>query len=122
MTGGGVLRRHLFELATACCWMVVGLAYLVDGSSLLRSPVGRHVAPFDTAWSVFYVAAGPMIVAGILATSLRVRVAGLVLLATGLVMQGVAAATFAIEPRVANYFIFAVACVLRAVLCGRTGG
>jgi hypothetical protein len=110
------LVAHLFEAAMSVTWALVGVAYLTDHGIALDSPVGRDVGGFETAWSWLYVLACPLILYGLLRgpRDWRFRVAGLILLATGLVMHGVAAVTFHLEPRVAIYGIYAAACVLRA--------
>jgi hypothetical protein len=115
----GRLLGSLFELAVAVAFAIVGLAFLIAPGAAAHSPVGRHVHPFDDAWSVLYLVAAPLVVAGVLRVSVRLRVCGLALLATGLVMQGVAAASFEMEPRVAIYFLYAAVAVLRAVVLSK---
>lgn len=118
-----VIRSHLFELAVAVVFTLAGVAYLRGGGVALRSPVGRDVGVFSTVWAVFYIVGGPLTILGVLRLNLRVRVAGLALLTSGLLMTGVAALWGHPEdPRWANYFIFAAACGTRAVLCGRAAG
>lgn len=112
--------RHLFEIAVAVAWTLIGATYLVDGSAITRSVVGESVAPFDTIWAVFYVVGGPLALYGVLFLAVRVRVGGLILLGTGLIMQGLAAAYVQpADPRWMNFFIFAGACLSRAHLLTR---
>jgi hypothetical protein len=113
-------RDNLFEAATSLGWACVGLAYLTAPGAAGRSPVGHSVHPWDVIWSVLYVVGGPMVYWA-LGDPRRVpwRVAGLTLLATGLVMQAIAVAVLAPDTRVGLYLIYAIACALRAVLCSR---
>lgn len=111
----------MFEAAVAASWTVVGITFLSSSSSVVLSPVGREVHPFDYAWSVLYTVGGPVTVIAILLNGrggTAWNVAGLTLLATGLAMQGVAALTFSgRDLRWAIYFIYAAACAMRAALC-----
>lgn len=109
---------HLFEGAVAIGWAIIGIAYLTNAHLEDHSPIGREVQPFDLVWSILYLVACPMILYGLWWGSRhwRWRVAGLILLTTGLIMQGIAAATFELEPRVAVYAVYAAACFLRAAL------
>lgn len=107
---------HVFELAVALAWALIGLAYLIDPTVIERSPVGRMVHPYDLAWSIGYLIACPLIVTGVLfPRERRLRVAGLAILKTGLVMHGIAALSFDAAPRAFVYFVFAGACLLRIV-------
>lgn len=115
------VRRHLFESCTAAVWTVVGIAYLIDSTTAERSPIGQVVSPLDQAWSLMYVFGGPMVLFALLdnppGANVRWRVAGLILLASGLAMQGFAAiAVQSPDVRAANYWIFCVACAARVVL------
>lgn len=110
--------HHIFELAVAVSWATVGVTYLTDGDALTRSPVGRNVGAWSVAWSILYIVAGVLVIYGVL-RSVRVRVAGLVLLSTGLAMQTVAVASFEPDLRVAVYTVYAVAAASRAVLLFR---
>lgn len=115
------LRGHAFELATAIAWALVGLAYILDAKAGVASPVGRELRPFDLFWSGAYLAACPMIVGAIAWRSIRFRVAGLTLLGTALVMHGIAATTGGpLEVRDGVYFVFALACLTRALLAAET--
>lgn len=110
----------LFELAVSLSWMLVGVAILPNPTSVAaHSPVGRNVGLFASAWAVLFILGGALVIHGILRASPRTRVAGLLLLATGLLMEGVAAATFEMEPRVLIYFVYCIACVGRAFLVAR---
>lgn len=105
-----------FELTVAVAWGIVGLAYLSSpGTTALRSPVGRDLGTFAAVWSVFEVLGAVLAVWGLLRARLSLRVAGLVLIGTGLLMQGFAAATFRFDLRVLVYFIYCVACGARAL-------
>lgn len=115
------MRGHLFEGAVAAGQLLSGIAFLTVKQAVLLSPVGRHVHPWDEVWSILYVLGGAAVLYGLADGwwRLRFRVAGLTLLATGLTMQGVAAAWRELEPRVLTFFVYATACALRAVVCGR---
>jgi hypothetical protein len=115
------LVAHLFEAAVSLAWAFTGIAYLTSPDRLARSPVGRSVEPFDMIWSGFYVAACPLILYGLWSgvRDWRFRVAGLTLLTAGLIMQGIAAGTYELEPRVALYAVYAAACFLRVAFLTR---
>lgn len=113
----GRARAYVFELATAAAWISVGITSLINpATSAAHSQVGRRVEPYYSIWSVLYVVAGVMILSGVLKPMPALRVAGLVLMGAGLLMQTVAAASFALEPRVAAPLIYAVACYARALM------
>jgi len=114
------LHGHLLEISVALSWAVLGLAYLIDGETVLRSPVGAEVGVFKYVWSIFYVIGGPLVVYGCLRRTIAPRVAGLILLSVGLLMHGTAALLLGGDVRTVNYFIFAFACGMRAIVCWRS--
>lgn len=115
------LRLHIFELASAIGWALVGFNYLVNSSAGDRSPIGMSVHPFDYVWSTMYVVAMPLIVAGIARESQRFRVAGLTLLGTGLFMQFIAAVgATPLETRDLVYLCYSIACLLRGLIAAET--
>lgn len=109
--------HHLFELATAIVFALVGLAWLSEpAKTALRSPVGHNVGFYADAWSVLYLVALPLVAWGVFRSN-AIRIAGLMLLGTGLVMNCIAALSFEqIGPRSFGYGVFAIACFLRAWL------
>lgn len=119
MTAGMVLRRHTFELVVGLAWILVGTAYLFTDNTIQLSPVGRNVGVWVQIWSTFYVCGGVFVIFGLFKHLIQFRVAGLLLLAAGTLMHGIAAATFQWEPRVFVYFVYSAGCTLRAVVCWR---
>lgn len=112
------LRGHAFEAAVAAANVLAGVAWLTFPSVGMHSAVGRSVHPLDYAWSVLYIVGGTVVLVTLARErDLRWRAAGLLVMATGLVMQGTAAVTFALEPRALTYFVYAIACVMRAAVC-----
>lgn len=109
----------LMEMAVATVFLIVGVSFLTDPATAARSPVGQGAHPFDTVWAVLYVVACPLIVTGIVRRYPRWRVPGLLLLATGLLMQGLAGAVLSTDIRTLCYFIYCGACVARALLIFR---
>lgn len=108
---------HLFELAVAASWILVGLSFIPSPTdTAAHSPVGRNLGTFQVVWSVLFIVGGTMVVVAVLRRLLGVRVAGLALLATGLLMEGVGALTFEPSPRVLVYFVYCVACSTRAIV------
>jgi cytochrome bd-type quinol oxidase subunit 2 len=111
--------HRLFEFAVASSWALVGLSWLTQpASTAARSPVGRNVGDFATAWSVLYLVAFVLICIGLERAGRRrhFKIAGLILLAAGLAMHSVAALSFMdIEPRSFIYPVHGVACAVRAL-------
>lgn len=111
------LRVHVFEIATALAWLLVGTNYLLDINATIRSPIGATMHPFDYGWSTMYVIGAPLVIAGIAWSSQRVRVAGLTLLGTALFMHFIAAVTQTpLEARDFIYLCYSLACLIRAFL------
>jgi hypothetical protein len=111
------LTGHVFEVAVAVSWALVGLSYLPSPSDTAdHSPVGRNLGTFSVVWSVLFIVGAIGVVWGVSRLQKRWRVAGLVLLATGLLMEGIGAATFEFSPRVLVYFVYCAACASRAYL------
>lgn len=111
------LTEELFEVAVALAWLLVGATFLpAPTDTAQHSPVGRNVGVFATGWSLLFIIGGALTICGVLRGELGVRVAGLVLLTTGLLMEGIAAGTFNFTPRVAVYFVYAAACGARALM------
>lgn len=105
---------NIFELAIALAWSLVGLSYVLDPDAELRSPLASPAEPYDFMWSILYLLALPLIWAGILKFRPHWRVAGLILLATGLLLQGTIAVQHGVsDPRVFIYWVYAVAVGLR---------
>lgn len=111
------ITASLFELAVAVSWALVGLSVIPDRAAVVKhSLIGRELGIFTTAWSILFVVGGLSVVYGITAKSFRVRIAGLALLASGLLMEGIAAAIYSPEPRALIYFVYCGAAAFRAVL------
>lgn len=105
-----------FELAVALTLALLGAVWAPDiGESPLHSPVGRQVLPWQDIWSAMYLCGAVLVFVGIPRRRCQWRLAGLVLLTTGLLMEGVAAMSFAVSLRAVVYFVFATACAGRAV-------
>lgn len=110
------ITLSIFELAVAVSWALVGVAIIPDRAAVTaHSIVAHELHAFTTVWSALFAVGGLSVAYGIVAHSFRVRVAGLALLATGLLMAGIAAVAYTIEPRVFVYFVYAAACALRAI-------
>lgn len=107
---------HLFELAVAISWMLVGMSFIPNPTdTAAHSPVGRNLGVFAVVWSIMFIAGGLLVVWGVLRSVLGVRVGGLLLLATGLMMEGIGALTFEPSPRVLVYFVYCLACLARGI-------
>jgi hypothetical protein len=127
VSGRGPVRARVarvlnavFEAGTAVAFIFVAVAFFATGGeSLVRSPIGQTVAPYDFVWNVFYAAGGVATLAGLAAGERRVEVAGLVVLAWGLITNAVA--LIALNPawRLGSYLAFAVACLVRVFLIVR---
>lgn len=114
------IRRHLFELAVATGWALVGLAYLVDRDAVAtKSPLGHAIGGWPVVWSALEIVGGVMVIAAILKQTTRYRVAGLTLLATGIGMQAIAVSVYGTDLRILVYYVYAGACAFRAFYCGR---
>lgn len=113
MSHRATLYSHLFELAVALAFAILGVAYLIDPQAAVLSPVGRYVGHWQYAWSLFYIIACAMIWNGIFMKSCAERVAGLILLGTGLAMHGIAAVTSHLEIRDAVYFLYSAVAFTR---------
>jgi uncharacterized protein with von Willebrand factor type A (vWA) domain len=106
---------HVFEAATAWCFVVVAVAFVIDpAATLVRSPVGQPVHPFDYLWNGFYFAGGATVIAGLLMGRPRIEVGGLVVLSTGLIAAATAVLWLNPDPRIAGYIGFATASLIRA--------
>ncbi len=110
----GPATGYAFELATAIAWLLTGITNLVSPSALAHSAVGRNVIPFAQIWSGLYILGGLAVIAGVLRPLPALRVAGLLLLGTALIMQTVAAVSFAFTPRSVSPAVYAAAAFLRA--------
>jgi uncharacterized membrane protein len=115
------LRAHSFEIATMIAFTLVGLALLLDpDGAAARSPVGRALEGWTVTWAVAYVVACPAVLVALWRGSSRLRVLGLILASSGMLMQGTAAVVLnATDPRVFTYYAFAAACALRALVVAR---
>lgn len=114
---------NVFELAIALGWALVGLSYVLDPNLELRSPLTEPADPYDFMWSVLYLLALPLIWGGILKFKPHWRVAGLILLGTGLLLQGALALQNGLpDPRVFIYWVYAAAVLLRAAVVVRYFG
>lgn len=113
------LLASVMEAAIAGGLLLSGVTYLVSPDELARSVVGHAVGPFDSVWSWMYVFGAVAVLYGIVRISPRWRVAGLVLLTAGLLMQFVAAVSFEVSPRAFVSLIYALACGVRALLIAR---
>ena len=118
---------NVLELGVALVWALIGLTYVLDPEAETRSPVGSDAQPYDTIWSVFYLLALPFIWGGVIKLKPHWRVAGLLLLCSGLVIQGAVVVQHATidslwEPRTLVYWVYAVAVGLRAAVIVRYYG
>lgn len=105
---------HVFELATAVVFALIGLAYLFNPeATALASPVGRDLGIWQHVWSIGEVIAAPIVISGITWAAPRWRATGLTLLGTCLIMHGIGAMYNGFEARDLVYFIFSAACFLR---------
>jgi hypothetical protein len=110
-----VLSR-VFEVATAICFITVAVAFFTDPhATLVRSPIGRTVAPYDYVWNGFYAAGGVLAIFGLAENERRVETAGLIVLATGLLTNAVALASLNFDLRFFGYVAFAAASLARVV-------
>ena len=110
----GPLASYMFELATAFGWLLAGVTSLLDPTTLIHSTVGHNVVPFAAIWSGLYIGGGVGVIAGVLRPLPALRVAGLLLLGTGLIMQTVAAISFQFTPRAIGPAVYASAAFARA--------
>lgn len=116
----GRIRAYIFELATGIAYLLSGLAFLISPRAVAsHSLIGRQVYPFDTIWSVLEVLGGVLLLAGVLKPVPRLRVAGLLLLGTALMMWVTAGFLTAPQLRVAFNLVYALACFTRAWLIVR---
>lgn len=115
------LVAHSFEIATMIAFTLVGLALLLDpDGAAARSPVGRALEGWTVTWAVAYVVACPAVLASLWRRSSRLRVVGLIVASSAMLMQGTAAAVLnPTDPRVFTYYAFAAACAMRALVVAR---
>ena len=112
----GYLQAHAFELLIAVLAAVSALAFFLDPGALARSPIGRAVHPFDTAWNVLYLAGSALVVAGLVRPSYRLEVAGLVMLSSAIAAGTVAVVAIRGAAGVSSITIYvaaAAACLVR---------
>jgi hypothetical protein len=121
---GGIFSKlwvHSFELASAVACALIGINYLVDSQAGVRSSIGQNLHPFDRVWTTMYVVAMPMIIYGVFSKSQNFRVAGLLMLGTGLFMNFIAALAYKpFEPRDFVFLCYSVACFLRGLVAADT--
>lgn len=114
------VRDHAFEIAVMIGFFLVGVALLTDPTRAELSPVGAVVEGWSTVWASVYVVVCPSVLLAIARGSSRLRVAGLVLVASAMLMQGTAAVVLnTFDPRSWVYVVFSAACVVRAVAVAR---
>jgi hypothetical protein len=114
------IASHVFEAAIAWCFLAASVAFAIDpAATLVRSPVGGTVHPFDYLWNGFYFVGGVAVIAGLLVGRPRVEVGGLIILASGLLTAATAVAWLNPDPRLAGYVGFAAACLVRVHLLVR---
>lgn len=105
---------HLFELATAVAYVIVGVAYLLDDHTNLRlGPLSPGVGDWAYVFSGLEATGGPLVVVGVLAARAPLRGAGLALLGAGLIMHFVASLVGGVQPRDFVPLVFAASCWLR---------
>jgi hypothetical protein len=110
-----VLSR-VFEAATAIAFICVAIAFYTNPhATLVRSPVGRTVQPFDYLWNSFFLAGGLATIFGLVENERRVETGGLAVLATGLLTNATAVAALNFDPRFFAYVAFASASIARIV-------
>ena len=107
---------HLFEMATAISWFLVAVSFFINPQILELSPIGHVAPPFDYIWSCLYVLGAGGIIVGVLTDRTNHRISGLVLLATGLIMQMIATVAYNPELRVGTYMVYSIACAMRIVM------
>lgn len=106
--------NHVFELAAALVFFITGLSWIIDPvTTSAHSPLGGTVSFFRYYWSGLYIASAPLIIVGITCKRIRFRVAGLIALGIGTMMNGIASLGGNLEMRDFNYFVFAAACLVR---------
>lgn len=81
---------HVFELAMSMAYFFVGIAWLADPTVPERSPIGQAVDHWSVFWSTLYVIGAPAVVIGLWRGQAQIRAFGLILLATGALMQIIA--------------------------------
>lgn len=108
---------HGFETAVAVAWFLVGISYIVNpGYTAVHSTIGRDLAYWQWIWSVMYVVAGPAVIYGLYWRKVEFRIAGLLLLASGLSIQFVAACTVVIQVRTFTFLTYALVCYLKLIM------
>lgn len=60
----GKLAKLRPDDAFAVAYLLVGLAFVNDPGTVSRSPIGEHVAPFSTIWSLEYLVGGTVLLWG----------------------------------------------------------
>lgn len=111
------ISAHLFELAVSAASVIVAIAYVIDpDQALLTSPIGRDLPDYLwISWSALKAVGGLTVIAAIARGRADYRIAGLILLAAGLAMNGVAAMVSSPDVRDLVYLLYATACALRAI-------
>jgi hypothetical protein len=108
---------NIFEAATAWCFISVAVAFATNPSAtLVRSPLGQPVHPFDYLWNGFYFAGGMAIFVGLVEGLRRVEVAGLIVLTSGLITASTALLWLHPDARAIAYLGFAAASIARTYL------
>lgn len=108
---------HAFEVAVAVAWSLTGFAWLAFDGVAVHSPIARDLGPWHYVWGLLYCVAAPLIIVGIVSKAyVNVRMAGLILLSTGLTVQFCAAMTAPFDPRSLTYLVWAVACLGKVYL------
>lgn len=116
------VNGFLLELTFGLSWLLVGLAWLTQGEDIAaRSPIGHFVPVAAAIWSTAYVVAAVLILVGVLLRRDLLIALGLAAQAGGLLMSGVAAAAYTLEPRVGVYFVQAAACATRILWIAKRG-
>lgn len=107
------LFSHVFELGVAVVWFIVGIAYMVDPLAAVHSPIAHNIGHWVWAWIALYLAGSPLIVIGLLGRKVNLRIGGLILVMSGLMIQFIAAVYSPWDLRSLTYLVYATACCLR---------
>lgn len=111
------LPHHLFELAVALTWVVVGTSYLLSPAmTLATSPVDPAVGNvWPAIWGMMEVLGGFVTLMGLGKQDPGLRATGLCVLGAGLGMHFIGAVSMGLDLRDFVYLIMGAACLLRVL-------
>lgn len=81
------LLQNIFEFFLAAASVLTAITYVINPEALATSSVGIVAPPFDWAWVALFAFGGSAVVRGLWTYNVRTEMFGLVLLATGAVIQ-----------------------------------